>query len=72
MEKKENTLKITLSDEEMESISGGLSVTKEILVDGLAARVILVNSSVGSVSDGKNTPGGNESVFGPGQNGGFR
>lgn len=54
-------VKVSLSDEELNTISGGSVVTKQIVLDGKAALVSIgINASVA----GKNKEGGNENVFG--------
>ncbi len=54
-------VKVSLSDEELNTISGGSVVTKQIVLDGKAALVSIgINASVA----GKNKEGGNENVLG--------
>lgn len=54
-------VKVSLSDEELNTISGGSVVTKQIVLDGKATLVsIRINASVA----GKNKEGGNEDIFG--------
>ena len=53
-------VKVSLSDEELDTISGGSVVTKQIVLDGKAALVSIgINASVA----GKNKEGGNEDIF---------
>lgn len=56
-------VKLALSEEELNTISGGLPVTKEVTINGLAAHITVTNASVAAVA-GKNEPGDNEDVFG--------
>ncbi len=54
-------VKVSLSDEELNTISGGSVVTKQIVLDGKAALVSIgINASVA----GKNKEGGNEDILG--------
>ena len=58
---KEVAVKVALSDEELNTSSGGSVVTKQIVLDGKAALVSIgINASVA----GKNKEGGNEDILG--------
>ena len=63
MKNKEVSVKVSLSEDELNSISGGSVVTKEVSVDGINALISFGNNLVSPVSaDVKNEPGDN-SVF---------
>ena len=70
MKNKEVSVKVSLSEDELNSISGGLAVTKDLIVDGMLARITFGNNLVSPVSaDVKNEPGENQGIFngkGPG------
>jgi bacteriocin-like protein len=58
---KEVAVKVALSDEELNTISGGSVVTKQIVLDGKATLVSIgINASVA----GKNKEGGNQNILG--------
>ena len=58
---KEVAVKVALSDEELNTISGGSVVTQQIVLDGKATLVSIgINASVA----GKNKEGGNENILG--------
>ena len=54
-------VKVSLTDEELNTISGGSFVTKQISVDGKAA---LVSIGIHASVAGKNKEGGNEHILG--------
>jgi bacteriocin-like protein len=55
-------VKVSLSDEELNTISGGSVVTKQVIVNGQEALITFGHNLVGSVA-GKNEEGGNDDVF---------
>jgi len=55
-------VKVSLSDEELNTISGGSVVTKQVVVNGQEALIAFGHNLVASVA-GKNEEGGNEDVF---------
>lgn len=58
-------VKVSLSDEELNTISGGSVVTKQVIVNGQETLIAFGHNLVASVA-GKNEEGGNDDVFGNG------
>ncbi len=66
----ENKMTISLTDEELAQVEGGLSITKQVLLNGITFNTrITIQDSVFSHADGKNEPGHNEPFINGGGNG---